>query len=69
MRIAIVNWRDPWRPERQDEAERYAWAMATSLASRGARSSYLTARAPGQAPPGPPNRIEIILRLRQPVTV
>jgi glycosyltransferase involved in cell wall biosynthesis len=48
LRIAIVNWRDPWHPQ-AGGAERYAWEMARALAARGAAVSYLTARAPGQA--------------------
>jgi glycosyltransferase involved in cell wall biosynthesis len=48
LRIAIANWRDPWHPQ-AGGAERYAWEMALGLAARGARVSYLTARAPGQA--------------------
>jgi glycosyltransferase involved in cell wall biosynthesis len=48
LRIAIVNWRDPWHPE-AGGAERYAWEMARALADRGAAVRYLTARAPGQA--------------------
>ena len=48
VRIAVVNWRDPWHPE-AGGAERYAWAMAGGLASRGAAVSFLTARAAGQS--------------------
>jgi glycosyltransferase involved in cell wall biosynthesis len=48
LRIAIVNWRDPWHPQ-AGGAERYAWEMGSALAARGAAVSYLTARAPGQA--------------------
>lgn len=59
VRIAVVNWRDPWHPE-AGGAERYAWAMATGLASRGAQISYLTARAPGQARRDRRDGIEII---------
>jgi glycosyltransferase involved in cell wall biosynthesis len=47
LRIAIVNWRDPWHPD-AGGAERYAWEMARGLLSRGARVSFITARAPGQ---------------------
>jgi glycosyltransferase involved in cell wall biosynthesis len=47
LRIAIVNWRDPWHPQ-AGGAERYAWQMARGLAARGAAVRYLTARAPGQ---------------------
>jgi glycosyltransferase involved in cell wall biosynthesis len=48
VRLAIVNWRDPWHPQ-AGGAERYAWQMATRLAGRGADVLFLTARAPGQA--------------------
>jgi glycosyltransferase involved in cell wall biosynthesis len=48
LRVAIVNWRDPWCPE-AGGAERYAWEMGRGLVARGARVLYLTARAPGQA--------------------
>jgi glycosyltransferase involved in cell wall biosynthesis len=57
--IAVVNWRDPWHPE-AGGAERYAWAMATGLASRGAQVSYLTARARQQARRDRQDGIEII---------
>ncbi len=48
LRIAIANWRDPWHPD-AGGAERYAWEIGLGLVARGARVSYLTARAPGQA--------------------
>jgi glycosyltransferase involved in cell wall biosynthesis len=48
LRIAVVNWRDPWHPD-AGGAEQYAWEMAAGLLRRGARVRYLTARAPGQA--------------------
>ncbi len=57
--IAVVNWRDPWHQE-AGGAERYAWAMACGLASRGAAVSFLTARAPGQARRDRRDGIEII---------
>jgi glycosyltransferase involved in cell wall biosynthesis len=47
LRVAVVNWRDPWHPE-AGGAEQYAWQMARGLAARGAAVRYLTARAPGQ---------------------
>jgi len=59
VRIAVVNWRDPWHPE-AGGAERYAWAMAGGLAGRGAAVSFLTARAPGQARRDCRDGIEII---------
>jgi glycosyltransferase involved in cell wall biosynthesis len=48
LRIAIVNWRDPWHPD-AGGAEQYAWEMATGLLRRGASVCYLTARGTGQA--------------------
>lgn len=48
VRVAIANWRDPWHPQ-AGGAERYAWMMARGLVSRGARVTFLTARAPGQS--------------------
>jgi glycosyltransferase involved in cell wall biosynthesis len=48
MRITIVNWRDPWHPQ-AGGAERYAWQMARGLTARGARITFVTARAPGQS--------------------
>jgi glycosyltransferase involved in cell wall biosynthesis len=48
LRVAIVNWRDPWHPS-AGGAEQYAWQMAVGLIARGARVWYLTARAPGQS--------------------
>ncbi|HEU5386258.1 MAG TPA: glycosyltransferase, partial [Streptosporangiaceae bacterium] len=47
-RVAVANWRDPWHPQ-AGGAERYAWEMAHGLAARGAKVTFLTARAPGQA--------------------
>jgi glycosyltransferase involved in cell wall biosynthesis len=60
-RLAIVNWRDPWHPQ-AGGAEQYAWAMARGLTRRGARVSYLTARAPGQAARDRRDGIDIIRR-------
>ena len=34
LRIAIVNWRDPWHPD-AGGAERYAWEIGRGLADRG----------------------------------
>ena len=48
LRIAIANWRDPWHPQ-AGGAERYAWEMARALTEAGARVTFLTARARGQA--------------------
>jgi glycosyltransferase involved in cell wall biosynthesis len=60
-RLAIVNWRDPWHPQ-AGGAEEYAWAMARGLSRRGARVSYLTARAQGQAARERRDGIDIIRR-------
>jgi len=60
-RLAIVTWRDPWHPE-AGGAEQYAWEMARGLTRRGARVSYLTARAPGQAARDRRDDIDIIRR-------
>ena len=59
LRIAVVNWRDPWHPE-AGGAERYAWAMARGLAGRGAAVCFVTARAPGQARRERRDGIEIV---------
>jgi glycosyltransferase involved in cell wall biosynthesis len=48
LRVAIVNWRDPWHPE-AGGAERYAWETGRGLAARGAGVSFLTGRPPGQS--------------------
>ncbi|MBA9007836.1 glycosyltransferase family 4 protein [Thermomonospora cellulosilytica] len=48
LRLAIVNWRDPWHPA-AGGAERYAWELARRLAAAGMDVHYVTARAPGQA--------------------
>ena len=48
LRLAVVNWRDPWHPS-AGGAEQYAWQMALGLHARGAGVWYLTARAPGQS--------------------
>jgi glycosyltransferase involved in cell wall biosynthesis len=59
LRIALVNWRDPWHPE-AGGAEAYAWEMAQGLHRRGAAVRYLTARADGQAAAEHREGIEII---------
>jgi glycosyltransferase involved in cell wall biosynthesis len=61
LRIAIVNWRDPWHPE-AGGAERYAWEMACGLRSRGARIRFLTARPRGQARTETRDGVEIVRR-------
>jgi glycosyltransferase involved in cell wall biosynthesis len=48
VRVAIVNWRDPWHPE-AGGAEQYAWELAVRLQARGADVRFVTARAEGQA--------------------
>ncbi|MGI5323186.1 glycosyltransferase family 4 protein [Actinomadura nitritigenes] len=47
LRLAVVNWRDPWHPA-AGGAERYAWEIARRTAERGARVHYVTSRAAGQ---------------------
>jgi len=59
LRIAVVNWRDPWHPE-AGGAERYAWEMACGFRSQGARVRFLTARPAGQARTETRDGIEIV---------
>lgn len=47
VRVAVVNWRDPWHPA-AGGAERYAWELARRFAASGKRVRYVTCRAPGQ---------------------
>ncbi|URM95989.1 glycosyltransferase family 4 protein [Actinomadura madurae] len=47
LRVAVVNWRDPWHPA-AGGAERYAWELARRFAGEGDRVHYVTSRAPGQ---------------------
>ncbi|MEU5995438.1 glycosyltransferase family 4 protein [Spirillospora sp. NPDC047418] len=47
LRLAVVNWRDPWHPS-AGGAERYAWELARRFAGHGDRVHYVTCRAPGQ---------------------
>ncbi|WP_246080357.1 glycosyltransferase family 4 protein [Nonomuraea mesophila] len=47
LRVAVVNWRDPWHPA-AGGAETYAWEMARRLAALGNQVCFVTARAPGQ---------------------
>ncbi|MFD0537696.1 glycosyltransferase family 4 protein [Actinomadura luteofluorescens] len=47
LRLAVVNWRDPWHPS-AGGAERYAWELARRFAGEGTRVHYVTSRAPGQ---------------------
>ncbi|TYB51218.1 glycosyltransferase family 4 protein [Nonomuraea sp. PA05] len=48
MRIAVVNWRDPWHPQ-AGGAETFAWEVARRFARAGHQVCYVTARAPGQS--------------------
>jgi glycosyltransferase involved in cell wall biosynthesis len=59
LRVAIVNWRDPWHPS-AGGAEQYAWQMAVGLLARGAHVWYLTARAPGQSRRDRRDDVEIV---------
>ncbi len=59
LRVAVVNWRDPWHPS-AGGAEQYAWQMAGGFLARGARVWYLTARAPGQSRSECRDGIEIV---------
>jgi len=61
MRIAIVNWRDPWHHE-AGGAETYAWQTAQGLLRRGASVTFLTARGAGQSGRQTTDGIEIIRR-------
>jgi glycosyltransferase involved in cell wall biosynthesis len=61
LRVAIVNWRDPWHPE-AGGAETFAWEMAQGLLRRGAQITYLTARADGQAGRERRDGVEIVRR-------
>jgi glycosyltransferase involved in cell wall biosynthesis len=59
LRVAIVNWRDPWHPS-AGGAEQYAWQMAVGLIARGARVCYVTARAAGQSRRERRDAVEIV---------
>ncbi|KAB8197530.1 glycosyltransferase [Nonomuraea phyllanthi] len=48
MKIAVVNWRDPWHPQ-AGGAETFAWELARRFARAGHEVCFATARAPGQA--------------------
>ncbi|MEV0996944.1 glycosyltransferase family 4 protein [Nonomuraea sp. NPDC050202] len=47
MKIAVVNWRDPWHPQ-AGGAETFAWELARRFARAGHQVCFVTARAPGQ---------------------
>ncbi len=59
LRLAVVNWRDPWHPE-AGGAETYAWEMAQGLRRRGAAVTYVTARAAGQSAAEERDGIQIV---------
>jgi glycosyltransferase involved in cell wall biosynthesis len=59
LRVAVVNWRDPWHPS-AGGAEQYAWQMAVGLLARGASVWYLTARAAGQSRRERRNGVQIV---------
>ena len=59
LRLAVVNWRDPWHPE-AGGAEIYAWEMAQGLRRRGAAVTYVTARAAGQSAAEERDGIQIV---------
>ncbi|MEV0233126.1 glycosyltransferase family 4 protein [Nonomuraea sp. NPDC050786] len=48
MKIAVVNWRDPWHPL-AGGAETFAWEMARRFVGAGHQVCFVTARAPGQS--------------------
>ncbi|MET7329370.1 glycosyltransferase family 4 protein [Nonomuraea sp. NPDC005650] len=47
MKIAVVNWRDPWHPQ-AGGAETFAWELARRFARAGHQVCFVTARAQGQ---------------------
>lgn len=47
LRIAVVNWRDPWHPA-AGGAETYAWELSRRFAAMGAAVRFVTVRGPGQ---------------------
>lgn len=59
LRLAVVNWRDPWHPS-TGGAERYAWELARRFAAEGDRVHYVTARAPGQQRGGRVEDVEFV---------
>jgi glycosyltransferase involved in cell wall biosynthesis len=48
LRIAMVNWRDPWQ-QVAGGAEEYAWQISRQLRDRGAHVAFVTSREAGQA--------------------
>ena len=61
LRIAIVNWRDPWHPE-AGGAEVYAWEMARGLLRRGASVTFVTARPAGQRAAEQADGVQVVRR-------
>ncbi|MFG2016705.1 glycosyltransferase family 4 protein [Actinomadura geliboluensis] len=59
LRLAVVNWRDPWHPA-AGGAERYAWELARRFAGEGARVHYVTCKAPGQRRGGRVEGVEFV---------
>ncbi|MEY9932058.1 glycosyltransferase involved in cell wall biosynthesis [Catenulispora sp. GP43] len=47
MRLAILNWRDPWQ-QAAGGAETFAHEIARGFVARGAAVDFLTSREPGQ---------------------
>src|SRR4051794_26204516 len=47
MRVAILNWRDPWQ-QTAGGAEVFAYEIARGFVARGAAVDFLTCREPGQ---------------------
>lgn len=47
LRIAVLNWRDPWQPV-AGGAEEYAWQISRQLLARGAHVTFATSRTAGQ---------------------
>ncbi|MFL6111751.1 MAG: glycosyltransferase family 4 protein [Catenulispora sp.] len=48
MRVAVLNWRDPWQ-QTAGGAETFAYEIARGFVARGAAVDFLTCREPGQA--------------------
>lgn len=48
LRIAVINWRDPWQTV-AGGAEEYAWQISRQLRDRGAEVTFVTSRERGQA--------------------
>lgn len=48
LRIAMINWRDPWQ-QVAGGAEEYAWQISRQLRDRGADIAFVTSREAGQA--------------------